>query len=517
MKTVIKKIFFLAIITILATGKINAQIDTYTKFITNDTNADAGSSIASTPDGNYIISAVTGGQWALYCADGWIIKIDPSGDTLWTRRVGGGGLDLLGNIIVDNNKYISVGFKYVFLSERQGWVLEYDANGNKLADKTFGGALNDALGDITPSGDGGFLSLGSTKSFGTDSTDDAWLVKLNSSFDTLWTKHYDLGVITGDTSSEDNGNGIISFGINKFLMTVNTCTLCDGTDGTAWYTLIDSTGNIIGSPHIFDEGYKNKFAGGIRPTADGGAIITGMTSMIDDVYYNSPPLPPFRSEDIWILKLNSAADTEWTKIYGQYGIYDGGFSIFQTPDGGYFMSVYSQINCTPSYNFDNVWLMRLNSVGDTIQVCRWGGSQNDDLLSIIPALDGGAIGVGCYNSNSMPPAPIPGDCDVMIYKTDCNIIAGISDITSNENELNIYPNPASDHINMLLNDNTEEKITVELLDLTGRKIAENIFNSSSGGPQTFEFIVPQIKNGMYFFQVSTHEFIKTVPLEILRN
>jgi hypothetical protein len=518
-KLSMKKIILLSVLIVsICISNTNAQsIDTYIKFLTNDTNADAAVGIAPTPEGNYIISCMTGGQWAFYCADGWIIKINPSGDTLWTRRVGGGGLDMLGNIIVDNNKYITVGFKYVFLSERQGWLLEYDSAGNKLVDRTYGGSLDDGLGDIISAGDGGYLSLGSTKSFGTDSTEDVWLVKFNSSFDTLWTKHYDLGVITGDSSHEDNANGIIPFGTNKYLMAANTCKLCDGTDGIAWYTVIDSTGNLIGSPHIFNEGYKNKFVGGIRPTSDGGAIITGATSIIDDVYYNNPPLPPFRSEDMWIVKLNSAADTEWTKIYGQYGIYDGGWSIFQTPDGGYFMSAYSQINCTPNYNFDNVWLMRLNNIGDTIQVCRWGGPQNDDLLCIIPATDGGAIGVGCYNSNSMPPAPIPGDCDVLVMKTDCNLIADVPGITDNENVFNVFPNPASGEINIELTSGNEGNISVELFDLIGKKISEENYYTSVNCQQTLKFMLPEIQDGIYLIQLRTENSAKTLPLEISRK
>lgn len=495
----LKTFIFLALALLCSAEKISAQIDTYIKYITNDTNADVGCSIAQTPDGNYIISAVTGGQIAFYCSDGWIIKINPDGDTLWTRRVGGNGTDMLGNIIIENNKYITVGFKYVFLSERQGWLLKYDSAGNKIIDKTYGGPLDDALVDIVPSGDGGFLSLGSTKSFGTDSTQDAWLVRFNSDLDTIWTKHYDLGDITGDSSFTDIGNGILPFGNNSYLMSINTCRLCDGTDGIAWYTLIDSIGNIIGSPHIFDEGPKNKFEGGIRSTADGGAIITGATSMIDSLYSHFPPLPPLRSEDIWIVKINSDADTAWTKIYGKDSIYDGGWSIFQTADGGYFMSAYSQIGCTTGYDFDNVWLMRLNSVGDTVQVCRWGGPQNDDLFCIIPAADGGAIGVGWYNASSLQ-LPIPGDCDIIIMKTDCNAIVDVADFNVTDYEISVYPNPASDNvfIESPLNENNQ-KLYCELYSFDGSlvkktEVQTNILLDISGMPSGLYFIKVVMKN-----------------------
>jgi len=457
-----------------------------------------------------IISGTTGGQWALSCADGWIIKIDPLGDTLWTRHAGGTSLDMLGAIIVDSNKYITVGFKSVFMAGRQGWLLEYDANGNKLMDKTYGGAQDDALGDIISTGDGHYLALGQTKSFETDSTPDVWFVKLNSVFDTVWTKHYDLGAITGDSSCSDNGNGIIPFGNNTYLITANTCKLCDGTDGIAWYTIIDSTGNITGTPYVFRKGPKNVFAGGIRPTADGGAIITGATSMIDSAIFLN-----FRSEDMWIVKLDSNADTVWTKIYGQYGVYDGGFSIFQTADGGYFMSAYSQIGCTPQYDFDNVWLMRLNSVGDTLQVCRWGGPQNDDLLNIIPSPDGGAIGVGCYNSNSNPLAgPIPGNCDFLIIKTDCNIITGISDAISPENSLNIFPNPANDDATINFTLQKSDHVSLVLYDITGKEVESITDSFFEKGKHILEIQLNNLLSGNYYLKFQTTSSVQTKMINV---
>jgi len=495
-----KKVVIAFLIVSLITVSISAQtVNTFVKLLSYDTLAAAAACIAATPDGNYIVSGMVGGQWAMTSADGWIVKIDPLGDTIWTRRIGGNDLDMLGAIIVNDNKYIAVGFKGVFLSGRQGWLLEYDASGNKLVDRTYGGALNDALGDITPTNDENFLVLGQTKSYGTDSTADVWLVKLNNAFDTIWTKHFDLGAIVGDSALEDNGNGIMPFGNNKFLMTANSCMLCDGTDGIAWYATIDTSGQIIGSPHIFDKGPKNVFAGGIRPTTDGGAIITGATSMIDSVYSHVPPLPPFRSEDMWVLKLDANADTVWTKIYGQYGVYDGGFSIFQTSDGGYFMSAYSQIDCVQGvYDFDNVWMMKLNSGGDTTNVCRWGGPGNDDLLTVIPASDGGAIGVGCYNSNSNPlSGPIPGNCNYMIIKTDCNIVSEVSDLKRSEYEFDVYPNPVQNYLNIKLPYKDKNNLSVSIYNILGEKIASycNFY--------TDNLIVPvaSFPKGLYFIQL----------------
>jgi hypothetical protein len=454
-----------------------------------DTLAAEANCIASTPDGNYIISGAVGSPWLLSGAHGWIVKIDPSGDTLWTRLAGRDVFNMLGTVIAYNNKYIAVGLNSNSGNIKQGWILEYDQNGNKLVDKTYGGTKNDALGDITPTGTGSFLALGYTQTFATNNTQDAWLVKFNSVFDTVWTKHYDLGAITGDSSITDNGDDITPFGNNTYLMTINSCKTCNG-DGIAWYCVIDSSGNIIsGSTHVFKKGPKNVFAG-VKPTSDGGAIIAGSKS-------DSTLLSIY--DNMWIVKLNSNADTVWSKVYGKAGIYSDGYSIYQTPDGGYFMSASSQIGDTPSYNFDNVWMMRLNSVGDTIQVCRWGGPNNDDLLDIIPAFDGGAIGAGVTNSVS-DALPIPGKCDYLIMKTDCNNIAGIPDAVNTGNNINIFPNPANDEIQVISNQLSVNSIEVYNL------LGERIYSSPITDNRSQVTInIADFSRGVYVLEIKTEK------------
>ncbi len=182
------------------------------------------------------------------------------------------------------------------------------------------------------------------------------------------------------------------------------------------------------------------------------------------------------------------------------------------------MSAYSQIGCVAgsNYDYDNVWLMRLNSVGDTIKVCRWGGPQNDDLLSIIPAYDGGAIGVGCYNSNSMPPAPIPGNCDLLIIKTDCNLISGLSDIPSEEFSPLIYPNPAASFVNIRMNLKSKDNITLELFDILGNSVALDNYSVPSTGAQEFGLNVHELKNGLYLLKVKSNNIIRTTSVEIMK-
>ncbi|MBN2235979.1 MAG: T9SS type A sorting domain-containing protein [Bacteroidales bacterium] len=69
----------------------------------------------------------------------------------------------------------------------------------------------------------------------------------------------------------------------------------------------------------------------MQQTSDGGFILIGDTPSNDgDVIYNYG----YHTSAIWILKTNTVGDTLWTKVYGGSS-YDEGKSIQQTKDGGY--------------------------------------------------------------------------------------------------------------------------------------------------------------------------------------
>lgn len=99
---------------------------------------------------------------------------------------------------------------------------------------------------------------------------------------------------------------------------------------------------------------KNKIAR-ITRTTDRGAIIVGATSMQE----------AFPSQDPWILELDASAEVYWTRIISTCGRYDGVFDVEQLADSGYLVAGYSQSQQTQEMNFDNLWLARLSSEGDS--------------------------------------------------------------------------------------------------------------------------------------------------------
>ncbi len=114
--------------------------------------------------------------------------------------------------------------------------------------------------------------------------------------------------------------------------------------------------------------------------------------------------------DIWLLRLNTNGDTLWTKTYGnQYDDY--GFSIEKTNDGGY---IIAGCRSNDSVTYD-VWLLRTNSDGDTLWTKTYGGYHTDIGRVVQQTADGGYIIAGLTRSFGQG---TPTYANVYFIKTD---------------------------------------------------------------------------------------------------
>ena len=82
-----------------------------------------------------------------------------------------------------------------------GMVMKINKTGNVVWSKTFGGTANDELNAIRTTGDSGFIACGTTRSFG-NTAGRAWLIKLDASGNLQWSKKYGDGTGEGDIGSD---------------------------------------------------------------------------------------------------------------------------------------------------------------------------------------------------------------------------------------------------------------------------------------------------------------------------
>jgi hypothetical protein len=248
------------------------------------------------------------------------------------------------------------------------YLIKTDSTGDTLWTKTFGGSGDDENYSVQQTMDGGYIIGGYSDSFDSGFY-KVYLIKTNNNGDTLWTKTYggsssDLGYFVQQTT--DSGYVIIgrttSFGAGSddvYLIKTNSI------GDIEWTKTFGGTATDIG------------WSG--KQTTDGGYIIVGGTNS-----YGAG------NEDVYLIKTNSTGDTIWTRTYGG-SINESGNEIQQTTDGGYIIT-----GLTNSFGAggSDVFLIKTDSSGYMLWAKTYGGSNNDMGFSVIQTTDGGYIITG---------------------------------------------------------------------------------------------------------------------------
>lgn len=174
-------------------------------------NIDYGKSIVETADSGFIACGYSNSQNLNY--DVFIVKMDKNGNLEWSRRYGGADWDFGNKIIkstVDPNNFYVVGQTYNYGSiNGDGFVLKINSLGDSLWMKTYGGNLEDKLEDIVQSEDGKLFCIGSSYNFNLDPT--LWITGCKENGDTLW-NFYSDSILSNGKSITKIGNKIIFCG-----------------------------------------------------------------------------------------------------------------------------------------------------------------------------------------------------------------------------------------------------------------------------------------------------------------
>jgi hypothetical protein len=117
------------------------------------------------------------------------------------------------------------------------------------------------------------------------------------------------------------------------------------------------------------------------------------------------------NSDVYLIKTNSVGDTLWSRTYGG-SERDVGLSVQQTTDGGYIVAGFTYSFGVGDYN--DIYLIKTDSNGDTLWTRTYGGSSYDQGFSVQQTSDGGyIIGGETYSFGA-------GLNDVYLIKTDSN-------------------------------------------------------------------------------------------------
>jgi len=146
-----------------------------------------GYKVIETSDQNYLVTGFIGSPNNMYIA-----KLNAvTGDTIWTKTLGGSGMDRGYSICNSyNDGFMVVGFTG---SEGAGgydiYLAELNADGDTVSTKTYGFTENETGYSICQGPDSSYLVAASTSSIG-EGLNDIYLLKLDANLDTLWTETY---------------------------------------------------------------------------------------------------------------------------------------------------------------------------------------------------------------------------------------------------------------------------------------------------------------------------------------
>jgi len=390
-------------------------------------------SVQQTTDGEYIITGTTCPYGTNQC-DAYLIKTDDAGDTIWTRIYGGTSYDY-GNSVqqTTDGGYIVAGTTWSFgAGLADVYLIRTNSSGDTLWSRTYGGINEEWGAEVQQTTDSGFIIIGTTLSFGAG-MEDIYLIKTNTSGDTVWTRTFggtDYDVSSSVQQTNDGGYIIVGttggtfIGGQKHILLINT----NSNGDTVWTRTYNNTNNDYGNS--------------VRQTSDGGYIVIGSSA-----------------GDVYLIKTDFSGDTLWTRILQGPGDYSSGFSIQQTSDAGYIIAGMSiSLNVAP------------------------------DVLLIKTEPDG--------------------TVDVQIHGVD--VVPTQFELKQN------YPNPFNPTTTIRWQSPIGSWQTLKIYDLLGREVATLVDEYKPAGSYEVEFDASDLSSGVYFYRLQAGEFADTKKLILMK-
>ncbi|MFA6397443.1 MAG: T9SS type A sorting domain-containing protein [Candidatus Paceibacterota bacterium] len=241
--------------------------------------------------------------------------------------------------------------------------------------------------DVKQTPDGGYVITGYVN-------DEVCLIKTDADGIKLWSKTYGgTGIDVGYSIELTSDGGYIIAG-----ETSSFPTLIYFED--VYVIKTDASGNLEWSRTFSSD--RDDYSYSVKQTSDGGYVILGYTEGFGSIF-----------ADIWIIKLNSNGNLQWSKMYDG-GDTDYGLSIQQTNDHGFIITGWHG-GYIGAGNYD-LCLIKTDSLGNLVWSKLYGGPLADGGYSVLQTQDGGFIACGYTESfvNTQY------DDNFYVVKTDAN-------------------------------------------------------------------------------------------------
>lgn len=318
-------------------------------------------------------------------------------------------------------------------------ITKIDASGNTVYSKTIGGSLDDFGYSIIRTSDNNYVISGYSGSADFDVPSnqgfhDFYIVKINENADIIWSKSYGF-------SSHDHAHKIIQtqdggFFVAGFSDYSGIIGAPDNGEGhtighkaTNPYSVQHGVGEFMGIKldaqgeflwYRYYGGTQNDRVNDIVETNDGGIIMVGYSESQDFDVEN-----PKGSYDYWVINLDKDGHLHWKKSFGGSDI-DQAYGIAKTDFNSYLIVGQSNsVDGDISSHIGNsdIWVIHINHHGDLLWEKSFGGVQFETAYSIKKNKNGRFYIAG--NSRSNDVFTNIGQNDALLIEIDAHPNTGI--------------------------------------------------------------------------------------------
>lgn len=428
--------------------------------------------------------------------DNYIVKINPLGDTLWTKAIGNSLYNATtSSIRLNDGSFVILSFTDSSgIGSNDSGLIKIDSTGNMLWNKYYEGGVGfntGAMSDLMLMSDGGFIMCGSTFTYGAGDY-DTYLIRTDSLGNFLWAKTFGGNLGEGGNSLIKCSDGIIiASGTKSF-----------GQGGADIMLLkLDFNGNIIWAKTYGTN--IDEYASRIKQTSDNGFVIVG----------GGPHVTTSGNRESFLMKIDSLGNFLWAKKYGASSCHEDISSINITIDGGFVLSGNTCSYSGASFNY-RTYIVKTDSNGNS--GCN---EQNISLITqdITSLLIVGSHTPNVYTDSTLVANPtqtiVRNDGDNLISNTLCYSVVGVEEIEANANNIKIYPTPSSNQLNIEYEHYNSETIQLEVQNLLGQTVYSETLKTNIG-KQTKMLDISSLNNGVYFIllknktNTSTAKFVK---------
>ena len=339
-----------------------------------------GNSLVLAANGNIVIAgfntSVKGYEATL------VMTTNTNSDSIvWAATYGGSSASTFYSVKKSNQGgFIATGFSNRSSANSPAMlVVITDAAGKMVKSKTYGGSALTQGFNVIPNADSGYLVAGVIQKT-SNSDHDIYLVRINDSGDTLWTKSLGANRIDQYDTVNDAAYGVIAAPGGGYFLT-GSLNGYSQYGGKVFLMKVSAKGDSL---------WTKTYTTGIGYSL----TLTHQNGVIDGIAI-SGSLQEGSSQDIFLIKTDLDGKRLWSKTFGGSGM-ENGASMVETSDGGFAIA-----GTTNSKGFGNqdVYLIHTNSLGESPWEKTYGAAGDDQGFGLVEMPNNGGYCItGLSNS-----------------------------------------------------------------------------------------------------------------------